>query len=306
MLPFNPVYRNDFQDVMKRILITGATGNIGTAVIRALHEIAIEAELIAAVRDIDRARSGLAAYPGLTYRQFDFEDQAGFASAFEGIDLLFLLRPPHISEVETVFHPLLEAAKRYGVKEIVFLSVQGAEKSKVIPHNKIEKLITEGEFSSVFIRPSYFMQNLTTTLLSEIQQRRSISLPSGSAKFNWIDVNNIGEACASVIQSFEKYKGHAYEITGSENKSFQEVTQLMSQITGIEFTFHPIDPIRFFFRKKKEGLPGGFALVMTILHFLPRFQQAPRISPDYHRLTGKEPTTLEEFFVREHQFFIQE
>jgi hypothetical protein len=52
----------------------------------------------------------------------------------KNIDVLFLLRPPHISEVETYFNPLLQSAKENNIKKIVFLSVQGAEKSKIIPH----------------------------------------------------------------------------------------------------------------------------------------------------------------------------
>ena len=281
---------------MKRILITGATGNVGTEVIHYLREHCKESEIIAAVRNIDSAKK---AFPNLPLARFDFEDERSFNPAFKNIDVLFLLRPPHISQVDKYFKPLLASAKENGIEKVIFLSVQGVEKSKVIPHHKIEQLIKQMGFNYIFVRPSYFMQNLTTTLLPEILKNKTITLPAGKAKFNWIDIKNIGEATAILIKSFEKYQNKAYEITGTENKSFKEVTDLMSEITGIKFSFKPINPISFYFKKKKEGMLNGFALVMTILHFLPRLQKDPEISNDFNVITRKKTSTLKEFIERE-------
>jgi uncharacterized protein YbjT (DUF2867 family) len=284
---------------MRRILITGATGNIGTEVVHYLYELENESEIIVAVRNIESAKTKFPNFPKLIFRTFDFENQNSFSGAFKDIDLLFLLRPPHISEVDKYFQPLLESAKKNGIEKVVFLSVQGAEKSKVIPHNKIERLIKSNDFKYIFVRPSYFMQNLTTTLLREILENQTITLPSGQAKFNWIDVKNIGEVSAVLIKSFDKHQNSAYEITGTENKNFQEVTDLMTEITGTNFKFKSINPISFYFKKKKSGVKNGFAIVMTILHFLPRLQKEPNISDNYFKLTGKRTTTLKEFINRE-------
>ena len=127
---------------------------------------------------------------------FDFEQPDTFDNALKAIDTIFLLRPPHIDDIEKYFRPLIQKIKEHNVKELVFLSVQGAEKSKVIPHNKIERLIQEYKLDYVFLRPSYFMQNLTTTLLDDIKTKRQVILPSGKAKFNWIDIENIAETSA--------------------------------------------------------------------------------------------------------------
>ncbi|WP_239794235.1 NmrA family NAD(P)-binding protein [Tenacibaculum finnmarkense] len=284
---------------MKRILVTGATGNIGLEVVHYLSELNSDSEILAAVRNIDKAKKTFKNYPNLHYRKFDFENESTFSEAFDQVDILFLLRPPHISDVEEVFRPLLNSAEENGINKVVFLSVQGAEKSKVIPHNKIERLVQELQFDYIFVRPSYFMQNLTTTLLPEILTKKSITLPSGKAKFNWIDVKDIGESTATLIAKFENYQNQAYEITGTENKNFGDVADLMTDITGERIRFNSINPISFYFRKKKEGLNGGFAMVMTILHFLPRLQAEPKISDNYQKLTGKVPTTLQEFIERE-------
>jgi uncharacterized protein YbjT (DUF2867 family) len=290
---------------MNKTLITGATGNIGQEVVQYLGALEDEIETIAAVRNIEKAKSKFSDYPNLSFRKFDFCDQESFNSAFKGIDILFLLRPPHISEVEKYFKPLLHSAKDNGIKKIVFLSVQGAEKSSIIPHNKIEKLIKSFQFEYIFVRPSYFMQNLTTSLLSEIQKSKTITLPSGKAKFNWVDTKNIGEATASLIASFEKYQNSAYEITGNEKRNFSEVAELMTDVIGAKVTYKRINPISFYFKKRKEGVKSGFAVVMTVLHFLPRFQKEPDTTDNFKMLTGKEPTLLQDFIAREKGLFLK-
>lgn len=288
---------------MQKMLITGATGNIGLEVIHYLQALNPENRIIAAVRNAEKAKKKFPQAAKLDFRLFDFEDPETYATAFNQVDLLFLLRPPHLADVERYFRPLLVSAKENGVEQVVFLSVQGAEKSKVIPHNKIERLIQELGFDYIFVRPSYFMQNLSTTLLPEIVNHKSITLPSAQAKFNWIDVKNIGEATARLILDFEKYQNQSYEITGSENKDFAEVTTLMTKAIGEKISYKSVNPINFYFKKRKEGLASGFAVVMTMLHFLPRLQSEPEISKNYQQLTGKHPTTLAEFMEREKETF---
>ncbi len=288
---------------MNRILVTGATGNIGLEVISSLAKIKEGVVSIAAVRNIEKARTKLGAFPKLEFRKFDFEDGNYLKSVFREIDILFLLRPPNISDVDKYFKPLLKSAKENGVENIIFLSVQGAEKSKVIPHNKIEKLITELHFNYIFVRPSYFMQNLTTTLLPEIKEYKTITLPSGKAKFNWIDVRNIGEVVALLSANFESYRNRAMEITGTENKNFYEVSALLSELTETSIKFNSVNPLSFYFKKKSEGIPSAFAMVMTILHFIPRLQKEPQISDNYKIITGNNPTCLREFILREMEKF---
>ncbi|MFW6044078.1 MAG: NmrA family NAD(P)-binding protein [Marinilabiliaceae bacterium] len=288
---------------MSNILITGATGNIGFEVIRFLYKIDTSDRIIAGVRNTGKAKSVFKDYPKLDYVHFDFEDFDTFDNALTGIDRVFLLRPPHISNVDKYFRPLISKLKERNIKEVVFLSVQGAEKSKVIPHNKIERLIEKSGLDYIFLRPSYFMQNLTTTLSYDIKTKREIVLPAGKAKFNWVDIENIGEAVAILLGRFEEYKNHAFEITGGENENFGRVTSLINQTIENPVFYRSVNPFKFYQIKKREGLSGGMIIVMILLHFLPRFQKEPEISDFYERLTGKKPTDLKNFIEREKKQF---
>jgi uncharacterized protein YbjT (DUF2867 family) len=288
---------------MSNILITGATGNIGVEVIRFLYKNDTSNRIVAGVRNINKTKNIFQDYPKLEYVHFDFEDSGTFDEALTGIDRIFLLRPPHISDVDKYFRPLVSAMKGKNIREIIFLSVQGAEKSKVIPHNKIERLITESGLEYIFLRPGYFMQNLTTTLINDIKTKREIVLPAGHAKFNWIDIENIGEAGAILLENFRDYKNQAYEITGLENESFAMVASLINEAIENPIRFRNVSPFQFYSIKRREGMEKGMIIVMILLHFLPRFQKVPRISDFYERLTGKRPTDLKTFIERERKLF---
>lgn len=283
----------------KQILITGATGNVGFEVIRFIDKNKTSHKIIAGVRNIDSAKKLFKNYPELDFVNFDFEQPETFDRALKNIDTIFLLRPPHIADIEKYFRPLIQKINEHKVNEVVFLSVQGAEKSNVIPHNKIERLIQEYKLDYIFLRPSYFMQNLTTTLLNDIIAQRQIILPAGKAKFNWIDIENIGEACAILLDRFSDYKNLAIELTGNENMDFYKVTDLINASIKRPVRFSNVNPFEFYRIKKKEGMVTGMIMVMIMLHFLPRFQKEPVVSAYYQKLTGKKPTSLIEFIERE-------
>lgn len=284
---------------MKRILITGATGNVGFEVIRFLEKSETTNTIIAGVRNLVSAKKRFKDFASVELLKFDFEQPETFDNALKDIDTVFLLRPPHISDVEKYFRPLIQKIKEHNVSEVVFLSVQGAEKSKVIPHNKIEKLIQEYELDYIFLRPSYFMQNLTTTLLEDIKTKRRIILPSGKAKFNWIDIENIGEVSAVLLNNFSAYSKQAIELTGSENLDFYKVVDIVNAAVRRPVSFVSVSPFEFYKIKKQEGMVRGMIIVMIMLHFLPRFQKEPFISDNFEKITGKKPASLAEFIERE-------
>ncbi len=288
---------------MQRVLITGATGNVGLSVIRYLTRLQLPVRIVVGVRDLEKARPIFKDYPDLEFVHFDFEQPETFIYALKNIDRVFLLRPPHISKIKKYFTPFFNEMQKQRVNQVVFLSVQGAEKSKIIPHHKIEKCIEAFELEYIFLRPGYFMQNLTTTLLGDIRRSQQIMLPAGKAKFNWVDVENIGEVAAILLHKFDEYKNSAYEITGYENEDFHTATRIIAQTANLPVTFKNVNTLRFYRIKRRTGMARGMILVMIMLHFLPRFQAAPRISKFYEQLTGKKPTTLKAFVEREKNQF---
>ncbi|WP_235299381.1 SDR family oxidoreductase [Portibacter marinus] len=145
---------------MSLILITGATGNVGSAVLDHLLSERQDFRILAGVRDVKKDSEILPA--NVEAVPFDFEDQHSIKAALEKTEILFLLRPPQLADVNKYFDPVISMALEEQIQHIVFLSVQGAEKSKFIPYHKIEKLIINSSLPYTFLRPAYFMQNFTT------------------------------------------------------------------------------------------------------------------------------------------------
>lgn len=258
---------------------------------------------MAGLRDVNKDRSVFEKSDSLEFQEFDFEKTSQFNHYLNGIDILFLLRPPQISDTKKYFQPLIEAAVEVDISHIVFLSVQGADQNSIIPHHKIEKMIVDSGVPYTFLRPAYFMQNFTTTLRSDILEKSEVFLPAGNAKFTVVDVKDIGLVGAKILQNPESHQNQAYDLTNNEQLTFGEMVSKINEVTGKSIKFRSPNLISFFFRKKKEGVPTMLIFVMIMLHYFPRFQPTPETSNSILKISGKEPVSFRDFVEREKKLF---
>ena len=289
---------------MTKVLITGATGNVGTEVIMSLQNIDHQLDIYAGVRDLknDKIKLGNSR---IKFSEFDFTDVNTYRTALDLCDILFLLRPPHISDVEKYFKPIIDTCQEKGVKHIVFLSVQGVENSKIIPHHKIEKLIVDSKIPFTFLRPAYFMQNFTTTLRNDLVHKKRIYLPAGNAEFTLIDVRDIGSVSASILTNISQHINKSYDLTSKDRLTFSEMAGILSRNLGIDIQYKSPNLIGFFLTKRREKIPTMLILVMIMLHYFPRFQKEPKITDWVERITGKQPITFEQFINDYKKSFIE-
>lgn len=285
-----------------RILVTGATGNVGKAVIdQIIVFIATQAEktktadanthdiqIFAGVRDPQKAQA-LFDSNTVTCVKFDFEDTRTMEQALESTNcqILFLVRPPHLANVQKYFQPLIDkaVARREALQHVFFLSVQGADVNKHIPHAKIEQALVASKIPYTFLRPAYFMQNfLQTPMFDElvIQPEHQVFLPAGNAKFTLIDVKDIGCAAAGILVSIcngrgKQHVNQSYDLTNKEQLSFEEMTDILNEELPYTVTYVSPNPVRFFFamRRRYTDLPNMYIAIIMMLHYLPRFQSEP-------------------------------
>jgi len=278
------------------MLITGATGNVGMEILKSLSQLEHGFDVCAGVHDLKKDRQKLKGFTS-NVLHFDFIDVSTYKQALSHCDILFLLRPPQLSEVQKYFKPLIDTAVGSGVNHIVFLSVQGAEKSNVIPHHKIEKLIVKSKIPYTFLRPAYFMQNFTTTLHKDLVEHHKIYLPAGDAKFTLVDVSDIGEVAAIILTEPEKHFNQSYELTSNEKLSFGEMADKLSKALRHKINYESPNLIQFYLTKRKEKMPVMLILVMILLHYLPRFQREPQVSSCIKKILKKEPRSFERFIT---------
>ena len=272
------------------ILVIGALGNVGTEVVKSLIAKGINVRAADLFPEKVRQRFG----EGVEAVLFDFARPETFVPAFTGIRRLFLMRPPQIADVQKYMLPALEAAKSAGAKQMVFLSLIGIEKNKVVPHYKVEQWLKASGLDYTFLRCSFFMQNLNTTHRAEIRDRDEIYVPVGSAKTSFLDVRDIG-AVAALVLTQPGHEKKAYDLTGSEALDYDEVAALFSQVLGRRITYKNPSPLAFFIRQVQQKSPLMFALVTTWLYNNTRRGMADTVTGEVERLLGRKPILMRQY-----------
>jgi len=285
------------------ILVTGATGNVGSEVCRRL--VPTGRRVYAAVTPRRAAAAGT--NPGLPAagahacesRVLDYTLESTWDAALRDVTRIFLVRPPHISNIARDMTPFLRDVSTRDVEQIVFLSVQGAERTPIIPHRRIERTIMELGVPYTFVRPSFFMQNLTTTHLPEIRDESRIFVPAGSGRTNFVDVRDLADVVVRTLGGGEHLNA-AYEVTGAASWTYEEVAALLSRRLGRTIVYEPARLLPFVRYQRACGRNSRHALVMYALYSVTRLGLAGDATDTMKRLTGREPRSLPEF-VDDHQ-----
>ncbi len=271
------------------ILITGATGNVGAALAEALGEYN-EVRVRAGTR---RVRSDTEADADTEWVPFDFEDASTWNAALEGVDALFLVRPPQIAAVDEVFSPFIDAAEAAGVSHVAFLSLLGAEKNRFTPHHRIEERLDRSRMKHTALRASIFMQNLNTTHREEIRSGE-LFIPAGRGRTSFIDVRDIAAVAARAFTD-PSLQGQAHDLTGDEALTYDEVAGLFSAVLGRRVVYRRPGVIRFIARWIKKGLPVPFVLIMAGIYSTARLGLAGRVSKDVPRILGRPAITMRQY-----------
>jgi len=274
-----------------RVLVTGASGNVGAPLVE--HLVAGGAEVLVASREGTRAPAGTKAV------RFDFEDPSTHAPALEGVEKVFLLRPPAISDVKRHLLPVVRAVKDAGVRHAVFLSLLGVEKNPVVPHAKVERFLVEAGVPHTFLRPSFFMQNLSTTHRDDIREHHEIFVPAGKGRTGFIDARDIAAVAARVLLE-DGHEGRAYDLTGSEALTYAEVAALFTEVLGRPIRYPEPGALRFAARWSQRRQPAAFIAVMTGIYTVCRLGLAGTVTPETQTLLGRAPISMRQF-IQDHQ-----
>lgn len=275
---------------MSSVLVIGALGNVGAEVVK--HLLLKGYSVRAADTDEEKIRERCGDAVEAIY--FDFFRPETYEATFKGVEKMFLVRPPQLTDVKRFMFPAIDAAKRAGVKHIVFLSLIGIEKAKFVPHYKVEQYLKEINLQTTFLRCSFFMQNLNTTHRQEIKERNEIFIPVGKAKTSFIDVRDIG-AVAAVTLTEEGHAGKNYDLTGSEGLDYWEVAHIMSEVLRRKITYRNPNPFSFLIATVRRGIPLPYAVVMLGLYTSTRFGMAEPITNGVERLTGQKPIAFRKY-----------
>jgi uncharacterized protein YbjT (DUF2867 family) len=273
------------------ILVTGAPGNVGTPLVAELLRLGAPVRVAA----WDAAAASAAFGDAVEVVHFDFLRPDTFGPAFAGVERMFLLRPPQIADVDGVVVPALRAAAAAGVRHVVFLSIQSAEKNRIVPHRKIEDRLRASGMAWTFVRAAYFMQNLSTTHAPEIRELDEIWVPAGrSSRTAHVDARDVAAVAARALVE-DGHERMAYTPTGPAALTYDEIAGMLTRELGRPIRYADPGMLAFWHRLRRRGMPRGMVGVMLGIYTAARMGLADGLSDDVARLTGRPPIPMEQF-----------
>ena len=275
---------------MSAVFVTGATGTVGSAVVE--HLLQAGEHVIAGVPETDTDHRLPA---GVEVRQFRFgAPDAELEAAMAGADRMFLMRPPPIADVQTFLFPVIDAANRLGMRQTVFLSLQGVQANRATPHHAVEKYLRSTKTPSTFLRPNFFMQNLSTTYADEIRQTGRIFVPAGRSLTAFIDARDIGRVAAAVLTG-PGHVGRAYTLSGEHALSYAAVARTMTEVLGRPIVYARPSEKEYLAHLAARGEPEDYIAVQRMIYRVVRFNISALPNRSVRRLTGQPATTFREF-----------
>jgi uncharacterized protein YbjT (DUF2867 family) len=275
------------------ILVTGATGTIGSQVVQALRN-APGVSVRAAVRGGEEKASGLTG-DNVTAVDFDFADEKAIAKALEGVDKAFLLTP-FVEQPVELGARFVEAAKRAGVKHIVKLSAIGCEQEPGIVlgrnHRAIEKLVEASGIAWTFLRPNNFYENFFNYYGPDAQG--NIYLPWGTAAASFLAGADIAAAAKATLTG-EGHEGKAYTLTGPAALSIAEAAKTIGEVSGRTVTYVDVPEEAAKSAMLGAHLPAWMVDAMMELHAIDKAGYAAGLTDDLATLTGSRGMTFAAF-----------
>ncbi|HXG64100.1 MAG TPA: SDR family oxidoreductase [Blastocatellia bacterium] len=273
-----------------RVLVTGATGTVGSEVVRQLSATDAEIRIAARRPTSDNSRAEAVA--------LDLDRPETFGPALDGVDKLFLL-PPNLSNGEEI-NRFVDAAKQAGVRHIVKLSSLGIDREPQYTFGKLHKAMEQYiEASGVpytFLRPNFFMQNYLT--MPTIKEQGAIFHSLGDARTSHIDVRDIAAVAVAALTGSE-HEGKRYELTGPEALSEYDVAAILSKITGrtINYVVVPEEAVRQ--SLQDAGTPDALVAGLMDLFAFQKAGHAAFVTSDVENVLGRKPISFEQF-ARDH------
>jgi uncharacterized protein YbjT (DUF2867 family) len=279
---------------MDKILITGATGNVGLTTLRLLETNKYPGiEFVAAVRDIDRAKK-ITGIENCNFCHFEFDEPSTYDAALEGVTKIVLIRPNQVTDVTRYIFPFLAKAEKVGVKQIVFISIVGAERNRIFANHRTENHIKKLSIPTTVLRPSLYMQNLSTFHRHDIQEHDKINIPGGLGLVNYIDVRDVAEAIVTILMN-PGHEHQAYDITGPEALDFYQIARIFSTELGREIKYTRPSAIKFVRQKLLDKKQMLYVLTLSLLYNAARSGKMNYANDVFWNITGHDPRNITDF-----------
>lgn len=278
------------------ILITGATGQLGTAVIRQLLQKVSPDQIATFVREQSKAVD--LRKQGLTIRLGHYDDTESLDRAMQGIETVLLIAGTDEQNRLSQHQNVVNAAKKAGVQRIVYTSRALKNPATLVNqlmkgHFQTEDYIKASGLPYTLFQNILYMDAIPQFLGGEAVFERGINVPAGQGRVALALRSDMGEAIANDLVTTHQ-GSTTYCLTGSESYSFYDIAAALTSLSGQTVVYSPAESATFEAGLISRGLPEEMARRITGFITDIANGQEDWISPDLERLLGRKPTTLQE------------
>jgi NAD(P)H dehydrogenase (quinone) len=291
-----------------RLIVSGASGQFGRKAAALLINRVGAERLILVSRN-----PGALAGCGAEVRYGDFDDPASLDTAFAGGERLLLISTLSVGRRAAQHGRAIDAAKRAGVKRIVYTSTGGMHDGNpaiVVPdHRDTEQLLRESGVAVTIMRDSLYAEAALLQILPRAIGAGSMRSASGDGRVPFVAKEDC-VACAVEALAGEGHDDKVYEITGPELWSMKQLCALASEMTGQEILYEAISDEAFDADLAAVGVPADYEEGMetevgtSSRRDILSYEQGVRgdwfalLTDDVERLTGRRPIGLRTLFDR--------
>src|SRR5690606_12580521 len=242
-----------------KILVTGATGQLGSLVLRHLGKRAPGVQAIAGGRNAAKAAAGA------EFRLVDYDRPATIEAALDGVSRVLLVSGSEVGKRVAQHKAVIEAATKAGGQLLGYPSILRADANPLKlaeEHRATEQVLAEGKVPYIVLRNGWYSENyLGSAALA--MKFGLLQSASRDGRIATATRNDYAEGAAALMLRDDHRAGHSYELAGSTSFNKSELAELLSRLAGKHVAVQDLTEAEYAAALVQAGLPEPFARILA-------------------------------------------
>ena len=281
---------------MNKILVTGATGQLGSSIIETFLK-RIPSDQISIVTRNEEKRTEFQAQ-GFNAFLGSYDNVISLENAMDGVDTVLLISSGDQGDRMQEHKNVIDAAKKKGVKSIAYTSRclnnrDTLVNKLMVQHFETEDYIIASGLKYTLFRNILYMDVIPQFIGGKMAFEKGIFLPAGDGKVSFALRTEMGEAMANVLLN-EECENNIYNFTGDKTYSFYDIAAALTALSGKEVKYNQVDAGTFKEMMEQRNLPGP--LIQKMVDFITdiKHNQEADIHNDLEHKLVRKPTGLQD------------